>query len=67
MHKLSDLLAKLTVTRRGKGEDVYYEAECPICFYVHSVDVLSSEDSAKLLARQHIVAHLKTQHAQEIE
>lgn len=66
-HNLSDLIKKLTAKREGKGRNGYYIATCPICFCSHSVDVLSSETSAELLAKQHIISHLKTKHRDEVE
>ena len=67
VHKLSDLIKKLTATLKGKGRDAHYVATCPICFYSHSVDVLSNETSAEEFAKQHIVGHLKAKHRDEIE
>jgi hypothetical protein len=65
--KLSELKRAVKGERRGKGRDAHYVAECPLCGYSHSVDMLSSEKSAELLAKQHILHHLKTQHAHEID
>ena len=58
-----DIIAK----QNGKGRDMYYVAECPVCGYRHSVDVHGSEVSAKLLAEQNVKTHFRSKHITKTE
>ncbi len=66
-HRLSALVEKVRVQRRGKGRDAHYIAECPLCPYSYLVDVRTSEKSAEVLAVQNVTNHLKTTHGDEID
>ena len=65
--KFSELRQAVTLRRCGKGRGAHYVAECPLCDYSHSVDVLSSEISAEAMAKQNVLTHLRAHHAHEID
>jgi hypothetical protein len=63
---LKDWFALIKTEERGKARSRYYEATCPICAASHSVDVLASDASARVMATQKIEGHIRTSHAEEI-
>ena len=65
-HTIEEWSAKIQVGENGSRNDVYFTAECPICSYSHSVDVRSSDQSARVLAVAHIRRHITAMHQDKL-
>jgi hypothetical protein len=48
---------------KGKGRSRYCSAVCPICLVCYDVDILSNDASARALAVEKVIAHIKTAHS----
>lgn len=56
----------ISIRRFGRGEDVYYTAECLVCSFAKSVDVRASASSAQASALDHLRRHVRDKHPQQL-
>jgi hypothetical protein len=48
---------------KGKGRSRYYSSICPICLISYDVDIRGSDASARALAVEKVVSHMKSAHS----
>jgi hypothetical protein len=48
---------------KGKGRSRHNSAICPICLISYDVDILDSDASARVLAVEKVVSHIRSAHS----
>jgi hypothetical protein len=54
---------RIHAKRKGRGKSQYYSATCPICNVSYDMDILGTDASARALAVEKVVSHIKSVHA----
>jgi hypothetical protein len=49
--------------RKGKARSRYYSAVCPICLVGYDVDILTGDESARVLAVEKVASYIKSTHS----
>lgn len=66
-HKYSTLKEKVRATLfEQQSSSPFYNATCPLCYFDHSVDVLSNARAAEFMSVERILRHIREAHADVI-